>query len=137
MLKKVFVFLSAIVIVVSFFLVGNLPIFKDYSNSHEIYLSSSSNSKNIVTKIGHSPFIFAKKGESVCIEKQTFDLHSFLLQMKAKVVFSEEINGKTSYYAYSPSLKYIQQIKNRNVNLHIVIGEESVKVGSPIIYGSF
>ena len=73
----------------------------------------------------------------MCIEKQEFELHSFLLEMGARIVFSEKTDKKVCYYAYSPKIKYIERVNNHNINLHIVIGENSVKVGSPIIYGSF
>ena len=138
MLKKIVVVLSVIILIACLFFANNTPLFNGYANKCEIYLDDCSNSKAILTIKNHEyPFIFNKKGESVCVEKQNFELHSFLLQMSARIVFSERVDGKTSYYAYSPKLKYIERLNNHAINLHIVIGENSVKVGSPIIYGSF
>ena len=138
MLKKVFAVFSAVILIISMLFISNAPIFSDFSNSYEVYLDDCSNSKAILNlnKTGFE-MIFGKKGESVCIEKQTFNLHIFLVTMQANLIFSEEIDGKISYYAYSPKLKYMQTIRNQNVNLHIVVSRNSVKVGSPIIYGSF
>ena len=138
MCKRILVVISAILLTVCLFFANNTPLFKGYANNCEIYLDDCSNTKAIINlKNDKYPFIFNKKGESVCIEKQTFDLHTFLLEMRASVIFSEIVDGKTSYYAYSPKIKYMQKVKNRNINLHVVIGENSVKVGSPVIYGSF
>ena len=138
MLKKVLVIFSAMVLIGSVFFLNNTPLFKGYANSCEVYLQNYSCSKNIISiENSEYPFVFNKKGESIYIESEEFELHSFLLQMQARLIFIEEIGGKTSYYAYSPKIKYIQKVKQQNINLHIVIGEVGVKVGSPIIYGSF
>ena len=138
MLKKVAIFFSSFVLIISMFFISNTPLFTNKSDSYEVYLESSSNSQNIINvSIKEFALIFNKKGESACIEKNDFNLHSFLIQMKARVLFIEQIDGKISYYAYSPKLKYMQRVKNHNVNLHVVVGESTVKVGSPIIYGSF
>lgn len=138
MLKKVLTILSALVLIICLFFLNNSPLFTGDTSSYEIYLDDCSNSNAIVSiKQGDYPFIFNKKGESVCIEKQTFELHSFLLEMKARLIFSEQIDGKICYYAYSPKIKYIESVKNQNINLQIVVSDVVVKVGSPIIYGSF
>lgn len=138
MLKKILVVISAMVLMVSLLFLNNSPLFKNYSKNYEIYLDNYSNSSAIITVNNNKyPFVFSKKGESVCIEKESFKLPTFLLEMNARIVFSEEFDGKISYYAYSPKIKYIQRVKNQNINLHIVVSESLVKVGSPIIYGSF
>lgn len=138
MLKKVFASFSSITLIIAMFFVANTPMFINYSNNYEVYLDNCSNSQKIINlDIEGFEMVFGKKGESVCVEKQTFNLHNFLLEMRARVVFSEHIDGKTSYYAYSPKIKYMQEIKKHNINLHIVVSENTVKVGSPIIYGSF
>ncbi len=138
MLKKVLVFFSAIIIITSLFFIGNEPVFNSYAKNYEIYLDSCSNSKKIINVNNRDcASVLGKKGESVYVEKQTFELHSFLLEMSARVIFIEEIEGKVSYYAYSPKIKYIQQVKGHNINLQIVVGDNMVKVGSPLIYGSF
>jgi hypothetical protein len=56
--------------------------------------------------------------------------------MQAKIIFTEQIEEGTSYYAYSPTIKYRTKIKNKIINLQIFVGK-GVKVGSPIIFGSF
>ena len=138
MLKKCMVIFSSIVLIIAMFCISNMPIFTDKSDSYEVYLENSSNSQTIMSvNLIDFALIFNKKGESVCMEKKGFELHNFFSEMKAKLLFVEEIDGKVSYYAYSPKLKYMQRVKGYNVNLHVVVGESTVKVGSPIIYGSF
>ncbi|MBO7149581.1 MAG: hypothetical protein J6V71_01680 [Clostridia bacterium] len=138
MLKKCMVIFSSIVLIIAMFCIGNMPLFTNKSGSYEVYLENSSNSQSIINvNIRDFALIFNKKGESVYIENKGFELHNFLCEMKANLLFIEEIDGKVSYYAYSPKLKYMQRVKSHNVNLHVVVGESMVKVGSPIIYGSF
>lgn len=138
MLKKVSTILSALILTISLFFMTNTPIFNSNANTCEVYLDSCSNSNKIISVVSKDyPFILGKKGESTQIEKQTFNLHTFLLEMRAHLIFSEEIEGKTSYYAYSTKIKYMQKVKGHNINLHIVVCSDTVKVGSPIIYGSF
>lgn len=138
MLKKILVVISAMSLLISLFFLNNLPLFRSSSKGYEIYLDNCSNSNAIVNiSKGAYPFIFNKKGESACFEKESFELHNFLIEMGARIIFIEEIDCKISYYAYSPKIKYIQRVNDKNINLHIVVAETLVKVGSPIIYGSF
>ncbi len=138
MFKRILIILSSVILMLSMLVANNTPIFSQYSNNYEIYLENYSSSQKIINT-GSNEFriILGKKGESVCVEKQNFNLHSFLVELRAQVVFSEQVDGKTSYYALSPKLKYMQRVKGHNINLHVVVGENFVKLGSPIIYGSF
>lgn len=138
MIKKVFVFVISAIIILSLFVFNKMPIFANYANSYEAYLTDFSCSNKIinVNKFAY-PFMFNIKGESAVLEKETFNLQTFLTDLNAKVVDIESGETYTCYYAYSPDIKKTKVINGQAVNLHIAITDKQVKVGSPIIYGSF
>lgn len=140
MIKKICIFLASFFLICSLSLLNRTPVFKDFldSDEYEISLNNYSNSSSIKTiNIKNYPFIFSIKGESCTLNIQEFDLINFLNQMNAKLLFSERLEHCISYYAYSPSIKYQQLVNNEIVNLQVVISTDYVKLGSPIIYGSF
>lgn len=138
MLKKIFV--SFLVFLLIFLSVGfnDKPIFRNYSNEYEVYLNSASSTAQI-KKVGISDFYFIKnlKGESAYINKNEFDLLSFLTEFNAEILFLETTEQGVSYYAFSPKIKYQTTLNNQCVNLHVHISEQVVKVGAPLIFGSF
>ena len=138
MIKKVFVLLLSFVMVISLFVFNNAPIFKNYADEYEVYLNDFSCSNSIIRVDKNKfPFIFNAKGQSAVIKKENFYLENFLLDFGAKLVFVESGEDYSCYYAYSPNFKQSKIINEKKVNLHIAIKKDSVKVGSPIIYGSF
>ena len=138
MLKKVLALLLSCFIITGLFVFNNSPIFKNYADEYEVYLTDFSCSNKIISvdKNKYS-FILGIKGESVVIEKADFCLQSFLTDFNARVVLVESAENYTCYYAYSPNIKSSRQINDKAVNLHIALTDQRVKVGSPIIYGSF
>ena len=140
MLKRISVLLSAVILMLSLFLLNRVPVFDmtKASNGYEVYLTSFSSEKSIA-QVDENAFKFALgvKGESICLDKNGFNLDEFLSQVGARLVFSEQLSSVTCYYAYSPKIKYLESVNWRIINVHIAVGESYVKVGSPIIYGSF
>jgi hypothetical protein len=138
MLKKVFVLIFSAFIVLSLIVFNNAPVFSEYADEYEVYLTDFSCSEKIISvnKFEY-PFIFNVKGESAIIKNQNFSLTDFLNELNAQVVHCESGEDYTCYYAYSPTLKRSKVINDKLVNLHIAITQKGVKVGSPIIYGSF
>lgn len=55
----------------------------------------------------------------------------------ATVCFEEEICGTRSYYCYSPQLRGGVILNGFMVNLHIAARENSVAVGSPVVFGGY
>ena len=138
MFKRVLVILLSFFIVIGLFAFNNTPIFINYADEYEIYLTDFSCSNKIVSVNKYKyPFVFNVKGESAVVEKENFDLQSFLKELNAQLVFCESDQSYDCYYAYSPNIKKSKLINNKMVNLHIAITSQAVKVGSPIIYGSF
>ncbi|MBQ7236797.1 MAG: hypothetical protein IJX03_06570 [Clostridia bacterium] len=137
MLKKIMAVIFATVCLVSVNGANKAPIFKDYANQFEVYIGDASSSAQI-TRVTKSEFYFLDGvcGESFKTDKDGFELDRFLSEFSAKIVFTERIAEGTSYYAYSPKIKYRKTVKGKTINLHVFIGKE-VSVGAPLILGSF
>lgn len=76
---------------------------------------------------------------NVCGEGAEFkelDIDAFLASVGGKIVFSESAAGITNYYC-SANLPYSTVLEGAVINLHIAVRENSVKVGSPIIFGGY
>ena len=76
---------------------------------------------------------------NVCGEGAEFeelDINEFLLSVDGKVIFSESVAGITNYYC-SANLPYSVTVDGAEINLHIAVCENTVKVGSPIIFGGY
>ena len=136
MFKKVLVLILATCILINLAICNNQPLFSQFNNKFEVYLSNSSDGQIVFADSKTYPFISGIYGESVAINKEEFCLRDFLSNMQAKIIFTEQIDEGISYYAYSPKIKYRTKIKNKIINLHVFVGA-GVKVGSPIIFGSF
>lgn len=77
--------------------------------------------------------------KDVCGEGAEFkelDIDGFLAGVNGKIVFSESVAGITNYYC-SASLPYSTVLDGAVINLHIAVCEDSVKVGTPIIFGGY
>ena len=138
MFKSVAVFIVCFITTCCFYFYSNAPIFSNYTNSFDLYLCEYSNSNSIknVDVIDYY-FISGIKGESFMINSSDFNLNEFLLEFNAQLLFIEEISHGTSYYAFSPQIKYREQILGQTVNVQVFIAKDYVVVGAPIIYGSF
>lgn len=74
-------------------------------------------------------------GVSCCVDMRPEDV---LEKYRARLVRRETAAGVTSWYAYSPDLPFRVTLFGETVNLHVALRQDgAVKVGSPIIFGSF
>ena len=106
------------------------------------YLDSASSQSLIKTQLTARD-LFRVKGESVCFtitggkEEQENFARSLVGRYGGKILFTEEIGGAVSYYAYIPAWGQGIALYGKQVNLHIAVSEENCKVGTPIIFGGF
>ena len=78
------------------------------------------------------------EGEQVRYDIKSEDfLQNTLESLAAVVLWTEEVDGVTSYYAKSDRLSKSVLISGALVNLHIAIKENEIVVGTPIIFGSY
>ena len=72
-----------------------------------------------------------------CVLEKDFDVEKLLYDLDAEIIFTETSQFVTSIYCFSPKLKYKKIINGEIINLHVAISESQIKIGSPIIYGSY
>ena len=81
---------------------------------------------------------FNKKGEAYLLSEY-LDACTVLDYYGAKVISIEESAWGVSVYAYSEEIKYIKEINDKKINVHLHYDKSNgqVKIGFPMIYGSF
>lgn len=132
-----FTVLACLIISTYAVFISKTPIFDGYSNTCEVYFSSASDG-NLLNGVTRKDFFSLNnvKGQAFFVEKN-FDVQSFLKKYNAQILFGEEIDGGISYYCYSKLIPYSATVKHKRVNIQIYRKNDGVKVGSPIIFGSF
>ena len=137
-MRKIFaLFLSVTLFVFCFYSLyaDKSPVFKAYANEYELYLTAGSFGDNVAKATSKNFGDYKNvKGES-CIVNVSYE--QVLCDFSATRVYSEETAGGTSYYAYSPRIKYVTYVSGKAVNIHYFAGETYAKLGTPIIFGSF
>ena len=129
--------LSAALII---FTIAALPksICFDGGYNYVFYCGTSSADCKVVRAEGNAKLtrIFL---DNVCGEGAEFnelDIEQFLSSVGGEIIFSESAAGITNYYC-SANLPYSVAIDGAVINLHIAVCENSVKVGTPIIFGGY
>lgn len=116
----------------------SIPIFNDYGNTREIYQQSNSSCSEIHTTTKTSNCTFTMRyGEGCVVDKDCADYQQILDRYNAQIVFIERTEFGTSYYAFSKSIPYSTCFKKQKINLQVFVGESYIKLGTPIIYGSY
>lgn len=138
MFKKLCAIFLAFFVLSWAFTVNDKPVFGAYAERFELYLLDNSSSAYIVS-VSKDEYSAYKKimGESCKVDKQNFSISDFLFDMGATLIFVEENEFGTSYFGFSPKIKYKKSTSGGTINLHVFIGESEVSIGSPVIFGSF
>ena len=71
-----------------------------------------------------------------CAEYSDLDIKSFLQSVNGEVVFTETLSDSVNYYCKA-DLPYSVTLYGEEINLHICVKNDGVKVGSPIIFGGY
>ena len=109
-----------------------------YSGRYEVYLSSNSSSARIVaiSKKETCRYV-SKRGEAIFISNSNLKVEEIFDSLSAKLNFIEEMENGVSYYGYSDKIKYKKYIRGKTINVHVYKSDGGIKIGLPIIYGSF
>lgn len=136
MFKRYFIVFLSVAFMLSLYFTVNKPLFSDYADRYELYLKENSSVAEIVNADNYSfPFYVSVKGEA-CVVK-CGDEKEIIGDFNAETVFTEEIKDAVIIYAYSEKIPYEKIVNGKKVNLQIVKRNDVIKVGSPLIYGSF
>ena len=107
-----------------------------FEREKEYYLYSFSSQANIVTDPTPLDLLFVT-GESARIKTEEANLDELLSFYDAKVLFTENVDGAVSYYCYSPKLKSPVVLDCKSVNLHIIVKDKEIVLGSPVVFGGY
>ncbi|MBE5753653.1 MAG: hypothetical protein E7343_06310 [Clostridiales bacterium] len=107
-----------------------------FEREKEYYLYSFSSQANIVTDPTPLDLLFVT-GESARIKTEEANLDELLSFYDAKVLFTENLDGAVSYYCYSPKLKSPVVLDGKSVNLHIIVKDKEIVLGSPVVFGGY
>lgn len=71
-----------------------------------------------------------------CAEYSELDIESYLKSVNGKIIFVETLSDSVNYYCKA-DMPYSVNLYGEEINLHICVRADSVKVGSPIIFGGY
>ena len=71
-----------------------------------------------------------------CAEYTEFDFESYLKSVNGEVIFVETLSDSVNYYCKA-DLPYSVTLYGEEINLHVCIKADRVKVASPIIFGGY
>ena len=73
-------------------------------------------------------------GESA--EYSSLDIDKFLASVNGEIIFVETLSDSVNYYCKA-DLPYSVNLYGEQINLHICVRENGIKVASPIIFGGY
>lgn len=136
-LKLLTVTLIAGAFIAALALIPSAPCFKG-GNGYTFFCGDSSkNCREITVESGAAlnKYLLGKVcGE--CTAYDNFDLDEFLQSVGGEVVFVEELSDSVNYYCKA-NLPYSINLYGEEINLHVSVKTDSVKVASPIIFGGY
>lgn len=141
MSRKIFtyflVFISVSVCFLGAFAASRAPLFAEFSDTFELYLKKGS-FDSYITTVGIEDYRLSGdvEGEG-CTVKEGITAEEIMRAFSATVVFGEETEDGISYYCYSENIRYRENLKGKEVNLQIFESSRGIKIGAPLIYGSF
>ena len=122
------------------FYAANVRKLRGLSGERTFYLDSPSSQGVRKEKLSVLD-IFRVEGESVRFLRTEETEENLVARIRgqygAKVIFSEKVDGVTSYYCYTSGWDNGIDLDGVVVNLHIAVSEGACVVGTPIIFDGF
>lgn len=84
-----------------------------------------------------SAYAFMRYGETYTTQNCGFDIKIFMKEMGAEMKFQDEVCDRVVYGLYTKDLSRYVLIDGKKINLQISVSDEDVRVGYPMIVGSF
>lgn len=142
MLKKTIAGVLVFIMIATFtavykFTATKSPLFA-FSDYVEVYALCGSFGKGTTVSSREYPFVKNAAGESCSLIKHDdFCAEEIVKSLGGEILFTEQTEYGVSYYAYSSKVKYKTRLYGKPVNVHVFENGDGVKIGLPIIYGSY
>lgn len=111
----------------------------DGSESYTFFVGDTSKSCREVKTNGNA-LLKRFTLSSVCGEcaeyPATFDFEEYLKKVDGKIIFTEELSDSVNYYCKA-DLPYSVNLYGEEINLHICVKKDGIKLASPIIFGGY
>ncbi|MDE6691152.1 MAG: hypothetical protein K2K04_04195 [Clostridia bacterium] len=111
----------------------------DGGERYTFYVGNTSKDCRVVSCSAKEAALTRLTLQGVCGESATFsdfDFDEFLDSVNGSIVFVEVLDDSTNIYC-TADLPYAVELYGIPINLHICMREDSVTVGSPIIFGGY
>ena len=106
--------------------------------SYTFFCGDSSKNCKEVTAVSNAEFTKLLLqdfcGESTVY--RNFNLEEYLETVNGEIIFVEELSDSVNYYCKA-DLPYSVNLYGEEINLHVCIKQDTVKVASPIIFGGY
>ena len=137
-MKKIFYLTVCLLILTILSIYSSLPVVTGLGKNVEFYMGEGGSNGQITSITELSKYSFKQiKGEGVIVEDEQ-KLIEFVKDYNVNFYFSQEVENGTSYYGYSSKIKYQAKLNGKIINVHIHVSDKKViKIGTPIIYGSY
>ena len=133
-----FTLVSALVILCAFIALPDRLVF-DGGERSTFYVGNTSKDCRVVSCAASEAALTRLTLQDVCGESatfSTFDINGFLDSVNGMIIFIEPLEDSTNYYC-TADLPYSVELYGIPINLHICVREDSITVGSPIIFGGY
>lgn len=134
----IFTIVAALVVLCALAALPDRLVFKG-GERYTFYVGNTSKNCRVVSCAASEAGLTRLTLKEVCGESATFstlNIDEFLKSVNGEIIFEEEMSDSQNYYC-TADLPYSINIKNATINLHICVREDSVTVGSPIIFGGY
>ena len=95
--------------------------------------TNSQNAKKVLSELNSQNI----QGESFCFDGTFCDVQKILYSLNAQIVKKECFDDFQVFYAHSPKISKYILMNFKKVNMQIVLKNNKITVGSPIILGSY
>ena len=95
-------------------------------NCREVTVSGNANAKRLLYS--------GVCGE--CVFYKELDLDEYLKSVNGEIVFVEQLSDSVNYYCKA-DMPYSVKLYGEEINLHICVKADGVKLASPIIFGGY
>ena len=132
-LKIIALFLMIVTVISVMYAAYSQPKLLEYSEKVETYFIKDG-SDCVIKTVKRGEPAFLRKGESCEI---SLSAEEILKKLDVAVRRIEITNGIVSYYGYTKKFNYSINLYGEIINVHVAAGNGIVRLGTPIIYGSY